>query len=240
MAMVTDLNVRRVLDDVRTAATMPRVQIVLSRGRSDEESLLREFRRPHPRYKVIRYKTVGVALLPLDDITTVDAYLANRRNARRRVRRAVRLGYTVAVFDPDDRRAQLLAIHSSVPERQGRPMDPEYLDPRTVFETGPHIEYLGVFRDDVLVGYSRLQYAGDLAAIMRIIGHGDHLGEGIMYILTAEIVRHVRSVHPRARYLYYDTFFGAAAGLRVFKTNVGFLPHYVRWRRQRAPHAGLR
>jgi hypothetical protein len=233
------MNVRGVLEDVRTAASMPRVQIVLSRGRSDEESLRREFRRPHPRYKVIRFKTVGVALLPLDDITDADAYLATHSYARRRVRRAARLGYTVGVFNPDDRRAQLLEIHSSIPERQGRPMDPDYLDPHAVYETGPGFEYIGVFRDDVVVGYSKLQYAGDIAAMMRILGHGDHLDDGIMYLLTAEIVAHLKSVRPQARYLYYDTFFGAAAGMRRFKTQLGFRPHYVQWKREPARPDGV-
>jgi hypothetical protein len=226
------MNVRSVLEDLRTAAAMPRVEIVLSRGRPDEDALLRRFRRPHPRYKVVRSKAVGVALLPLDDFTDVDAYLAARRTARRRVRRASGLGYTVGVFEPDERRAELLGIHSSIPERQGRPIDAEYLDPHAAYETGPHLDYVGVFRDGVLVAYSKVQYAGDIAGMMRLMGHGDHLDNGVMFLLTAGIVGHVKSVRPQARYLFYDTFFGATAGLRWFKTHLGFQPHYVHWKRE--------
>jgi hypothetical protein len=226
------VNVRSVLEVVRTAAAMPRVQIVLSRGRPDEDALLRMFRRPHPRYKVIRFKAVGVALLALDDLTDVDAYLATRRYARRRVRRASRLGYTVGVFDPNDRQAELLGIHSSIPERQGRPIDADYLDPHAAYDTGPHLDYVGVSQDGVVVAYSKVQYAGDIAAMMRVMGHGDHLDNGIMFLLTAEIVRHVKSVRPQARYLFYDTFFGATAGLQSFKTHLGFRPHYVHWKRE--------
>jgi hypothetical protein len=230
------MNLRGVVDDVRTAAAMPRVRVVLSRGRPDEEALLRSFRRPHPRYKLVRFKAVGVALLPLDGVADADAYLATRRYARRRVGRAERLGYAFGVFEPDERRAELLAIHSSIPERQGRPIDPEYLDPEAVYETGPHIEYAGVMRDDVVVAYSRLHFAGDIAGMMRVMGHGAHLDNGIMFLLTAGIVGHVKTEHPETRYVFYDTFFGAGTGLRAFKERLGFRPHYVRWTRE-APQA---
>jgi len=230
------MDLRGVLDDVRTAAAMPRVRIVLSRGRPDEEALLRSFRRPHPRYKLVRFKTVGVALLPLDGVLDADAYLAERRYARRRVGRAERLGYGFGLFEADERRAELLEIHSSIPERQGRPMDPEYLDPQAVYETGPHIEYAGVMRDDVVVAYSRLQYAGDIAGMMRVMGHGADLDNGVMFLLVAGIVGHVKAQHPETRYVFYDTFFGAGPGLRTFKERLGFTPHHVRWTRG-APRA---
>jgi hypothetical protein len=232
MTMLGSMRVRTVLEDLRTTATMPRVRVVVSRGHADEESLLREFRRPHPRYRVIRSKAVGVARLPLDGIGDVDSYVATKRYARRRVRRAARLGYIVRVFEPDDRRNELLVIHKSIPERQGRPMDSECLDPLAAYEAGPNLEYLGVFRDEILLGYSKLRYAGDIAAMMRVIGHGDHLENCIRFLLTAEIVRHVGSAPPHTRYVFYDTFLGAGPGLRYFKTQLGFQPHYVRWTRE--------
>jgi hypothetical protein len=226
------MNVRGLLDDVRTAAAMPRVKVVLSRGRPHEEALLRSFRRPHPRYKLVRFKAVGVALLPLDGLADADAYLAARRTTRRRARRAERLGYTFGLFEPEERRAELLDIHASIPERQGRPIDPEYLDSEELYETGPYIEYAGVMRDGVVVAYSRLHYAGDIAAMMRVMGHGAYLDDGVMFFLAAGIVGHLRARHPETRYLFYDTFFGAGAGLRAFKEWLGFTPHYVRWTRE--------
>jgi hypothetical protein len=228
------MSIRGVLDDMRTAAAMPRVRIVLSRGRPHEEALLRSFRRPHPRYKLVRSKAVGVALLPLDDLADVDAYLATRRTARKRVRRAERLGYTTGVFEPNERRDELLEIHSSIPERQGRPIDAEYLDPDAVHKTGPHLEYMGVFSGDRLVAYSALYYAGDIVGMMRVMGHGEHLDNGVMFLLSAGIVGHVKATHPETRYVFYDTFFGAGAGLRWFKEHLGFRPYYVRWTREPA------
>jgi|tagenome__1003787_1003787.scaffolds.fasta_scaffold20943885_2 hypothetical protein len=223
---------RRLLGDLRMAATMPRVEIVVSRGRRHEEECLRQFRQRHPRLKIVGRKVMGVALLRLDEFPGDDGYLERLRYARRRVRRAHRLGYTVATFDPNERRAELLAIHSSLPERQGRPMDAPYLDPDASYEIAPHLESIGVLKDGVLVAYSELEYAGDIVGTSRIMGHGDHLNNGVMFLLIAGIVEHVKSTRPDIRYVFYDMFFGAGDGLRAFKTHAGFRPYWVRWRRE--------
>jgi hypothetical protein len=235
MSTSTQGRVSHVIADLRTAAKMPRVNIVASRGEPAEEEVLRFFSRPHPRYRIVGNKTVGAALLPLDEFDDVDAYLANLRYARRRVRRAARLGYTVDPFEPDERRSELLAIHASLPQRQGRPIDEAYLDPAAQYETGAFMEYLGVFQDDTLVAYSHLWYAGEIVGMNRVMGHGDHLANGIMFLLMAGIVEHVKGTRPDIRYVFYDMFFGAAEGLREFKTHLGFRPHYVRWTRGHKP-----
>lgn len=232
MADAPPSRLRRALDDLRTLATMPRVRVVLSRGAPDEDEVLRRFRRRHPRYKIVGSKVLGVALLPLDDIADVDDYLAKVRFVRKRARRSSKLGYTVGLFDPVDRHADLLAIHSSLPERQGRPIDPEYLDPNAVARRGPNVEYIGVHHEGVVVAYSRLDHVGDIAGMGRVMGHGDHLDNGVMSLLMAGIVEHVKFTRPQARYVFYDTFFGAPEGLRAFKRNVGFRPHLVRWKRE--------
>jgi hypothetical protein len=222
----------RLVEDVRTAARMPRVEIVLSRGAEDEDDVMRWFTGRHPRYKIIGAKTFGVALLPLDTVADADDYLADKRYARRRVRRATRLGYSVEVFDADARQQDLLAIHSSLPERQGRPIDADYLDPDATPRRGPNVDHLGVLLDGTVVAYTRLDYVGDIAGLGRVMGHGDHLDNGVMWLLMSGTVEHVKSTRPQARWLFYDMFFGAHAGLRSFKTNAGFRPYYVRWRRE--------
>jgi hypothetical protein len=221
----------RLLADVRTAVMMPRLDVVASRGEPPEDEILRFLRRPHPRYRIVGSKVVGAALLRLDEFDDVEGYLAPLRSTRKRVRRATRLGYTVALFDPNDRRSELLAIHTSLPERQGEPIDPSYLDPDTAYATGPYVEYVGVFRDEAVVAYSELRYAGEIVGMNRVMGHGDHLADGIMFLLMAGIVEHVKEPHPETRYVFYDMFFGAGDGLREFKTRVGFRPYYVHWKR---------
>ena len=232
MSVAAPTGARRLLDDLRTAATMPRVQVVLSHGEAREDALLQAFRRPHPRYRIVGTKVVGVALLSLDEFADADAYLAAFRTARKGARRAEKLGYTVGVFDPEARRPDLHAIHMSLAERQGRPIDPEYRDPDAIPVRGPGVDYVGVFQEGVVVGYCRVDYAGEIAGLGRIMGHGAHLKNGIMFLLIAGIVGHVRSTSTRTRYLVYDTFFGASAGLREFKMHTGFRPHYVRWTRE--------
>jgi hypothetical protein len=241
MTTSTDSRVRHVLADLRTAAKMPRVDVVASHGEPAEEEVLRFFSRPHPRFRIVANKAVGAALLPLDEFDDVEAYLASLRSTRKRVRRARRLGYAVAPFDPNERRSELLTIHQSLPERQGQPVEAAYLDPAAVYRTGPHMDYLGVFLDDALVAYAHLWYAGEIVGMNRIMGHGDHLDNGVMFLLMAGIVEHVKTTRPDIRYVFYDMFFGAADGLREFKTRLGFRPHYVHWkrgRRQADGHAG--
>jgi hypothetical protein len=221
----------RLLADVRTAVTMPRLDVVASRGEPPEDEILRFLRRPHPRYRIVGSKVVGAALLRLDEFDDVEGYLGPLRSTRKRVRRATRLGYTVGLFDPNDRRSELLAIHTSLPERQGEPIDPSYLDPGAVYATGPFVEYVGVFRDDALVAYSELRYAVEIVGMNRVMGHGDHLADSIMFLLMAGIVGHVKEAHVETRYVFYDMFFGAGDGLREFKTRVGFRPYYVHWKR---------
>jgi hypothetical protein len=224
-------HVRRLLADVRTAATMPRIELVASRGDPAEDEVLRDYSRPHPRYRIVGSKVVGAALLPLDEFDDVDGYLAHLRYARRRVRRARRLGYVIDRFDPNERRAELLAIHTSLPARQGQPIGAAYVDPAAVYDAGPFVDYLGAFRDETLAAYAQLRYAGEIVGLDRVMGHGDHLRDGIMFLLVAGVVEHVKSTRPHTRYVLYDMFFGAGEGLREFKTRLGFRPHYVRWRR---------
>ena len=225
-------HVRRLLSDLRTAATMPRVAIVASRGDPAEEQLLRVLTRPHPRYRIVGSKVVGAALLPLDEFDDVDGYLAELRYARRRVRRARRLGYSIGSFEPEERRSELLAIHRSLPERQGRPIPAPYLDPAAVYERGPLVDdYLGAFRDGTLFAYVELRYAGEIVVLNRVMGHGERLRDGIMFLLMAGVIDHLKAARPETRYVFYDMFFGAGEGLRGFKSHLGFRPHYVRWKR---------
>jgi len=226
---------RRLIADLQTAARMPRVDAIASRGEETEEEILRFLRRRHPRYRIVANKAVGAALLPLADYDDVDAYLARLRTTRKRVRRARRVGYGFGLFDPDHRRAQLLAIHASLPKRQGQAVEAAYLDPTAVYDKGTHVEYLGVFRDRILVAYAQLRYAGEIVGLHRVMGHGDHLDDGIMFLLMAGIVEHVKTTRRDIHYVFYDMFFGASEGLRAFKMHLGFRPYYVRWKRELAP-----
>jgi hypothetical protein len=217
--------------DVRSVAALPHVTIVLSRGAAHEEQLFAAFRRRHPRYLVIRRKSMGVALLDLSVLAGRDAYVATYAHVRYMDKKARLGGYQVRVFDPEDWRDDLHAIHTSTGVRQGRPMDSAYLSRCGAYARYPDDRYLGVFRDDSVVAYLHLVVAGEVAIMSRHIGHFDHLRNGVMYQLTAEAVAESK-VHAGApRFLMHDMYFGAPPGLRFFKAKNGFVPHRVRWTR---------
>ena len=87
----------RLLADLRTAVTMPRVDVVASRGEPAEDEILRFLRRPHPRYRIVGNKVVGAALLPLDEFDDLDGYLAPLRYAESEGWLARRVGHERAL-----------------------------------------------------------------------------------------------------------------------------------------------
>jgi hypothetical protein len=226
---------REVISDVREIAALPRVSILLSRGERHEDELFADFRRRHPRYRVIRRKTVGVALLDLSSIAGRDDYLAKHAQVRRMERKARQAGYDVRRFDPDAYRRDLHLVNTSAEVRQGRVMDDAYLSEQHAYQRTPGDAYLGVFNGDTLYGYIYLIMAGDVAIVSRHIAHADHLKHGVMYMLTAAAVDTAKATSPERRFLMHDTYFGAPPGLRFFKAKNGFLPHRVRWRRDTRP-----
>ena len=180
---------------------------------------------------MIRFKSIGVALLDVTELGGRDDYLAKYAQARRMERKARKAGYTVRPFEPEANRDDLHAIHTSSSTRQGRSMEEAYLSESHVYKRTPGDVYLGAYHGETIIAYLYLMTVGDIGMVSRHICHADHLREGAMYMLTAEAVEHLKAHTPNARFLMHDTFFGAAAGLRFFKQKNGFVPYRVRWLR---------
>ncbi len=192
----------------------------------------RGFAMRHPRMKVTRSKKWGVALLPLP--ATFDVYQSDHTSLRKRRRHAMKDGYSHAIVSPLAHVDEIVAINRSVPARQGHPMAEHYLDRDTVAKNAESItEMHGVFdREGQLRAYSVVRPIGDVAVISQILGHGDHLERGIMYLLMGEIVQTAierRDSLGSSRWLMYDTFWGATKGLAFFKERAGFAPYTVDW-----------
>jgi hypothetical protein len=188
----------------------------------------------HPRYKLIQRKKWGVALLPLPD--SFDDYLKGKAqdSLRKHRNRCVRLGFRFAKVNALERIDEILAINRSMPERQGRPISPEYLDVdalRRFF--GDRQDCYGVLDDcGVLKAYMDVPVVGDVALIARLLGHSDALDKHVMYLGITEIIRELserKKRDGRPKWLMYDILFGAHAGLRHFKERLGFRPYTVRW-----------
>lgn len=153
---------------------------------------------------------------------------------RRKVRRAEREGYTFRQIEPDAWRDDILAVNTSLGERQGRPMDEAY---RTEATPGRDLAvgcprhrevWYGIVRDDRLVAYTWVYQVGEMCLFNRILGHGDHMASGVMYQL---ITGALQDLIPSAglRYAMYERHTSGTPGLRFFKEQMGFAPYWVDW-----------
>jgi hypothetical protein len=202
-------------------------------GNIDPENILETYRyytKWHPRYKLIRHKTVGAALIDLEQIDTREKYLAlikGKNGGAFHAKRARARGYTFAEID---RNAHVEAIHKiniSCASRQGRPMDMTYQKKIDYFESLKHFRYYGIVNDrGELVAYANLGLFGNFCGFSQLIGLRNN--DGAMHLLLVEIVSRLIDQH-QVRYVMYDTFFGALPGLRQFKTMLGFRPYRAKY-----------
>jgi hypothetical protein len=186
------------------------------------------FTKPHPRYKLIRNKSVGIALIDLTTFPDRDAYISSvsrKDEAAHHGKRALRRGYIFQEIDRNNYIDDIHAINTSSTKRQGRPMDHAYLEKPHRYETNPHFRYFGVTDSNgVLVAYCNIAIYGNFAATDRLLGYKNN--DGTMYLLLVEIICLLINEGP-VRYFMYDTFFGAQEGLRNFKRRLGFQPYRV-------------
>lgn len=157
--------------------------------------------------------------------------------ARNMIRKAQRQGYVYRKVDPDDYLDDVLAIRTSNPERQGKPI-PEYYKIRPThiieqpFRSGCKLHgegFFGIFKDEKLIAYTTIFFYGELGQVNHILGHADHLQEGVMNLLVSEMVREIIEQTPwmRAINYLYPHLKSANAGIGLFKRSIGFLPERV-------------
>ena len=210
---------------------LERIRIQL--GDSEEALRLRkEFSKPHPRYCIIPNKRIGVELIKSFEFESPEAYLASvngKNSAAYFSRKAARAGYSVRRFDPNGYIDPIYAINTSKPMRQGQLMTEGYTARADHFTIDDAHPWFGVFsREDKLCGYVCVSRLDEVVLVNRILGHGDHLANGVMYLLGTTLVQTVIS-ERLGRYLMYDMYFGAKEGLRLYKGRLGFRPYWVTW-----------
>ena len=211
---------------------MPRVQLEFDVDLHPEHirATHQLFTKRHPRYRVIRNKTVGIALIDLRKFKTPEDYLDTVRKkdlAGFQARRASMRGYQVSRIDRNRFIDDIHAIHTSIDIRQGRPMDDAYLTKETAFEDHPHFSYFGTTdKTERLVGYCNVAVLGNFAATERVIGNKNN--DGAMYLLLTEIICGLIE-QKTVNYLMYDSYLGAQPGLRAFKRKLGFRPYLARY-----------
>jgi len=188
------------------------------------------FTRRHPRFKIVRNRTLGIALVDLHHFRSTQDYLRQVRfsgHAGPQRKKALALGYTVREIDRNAFVDDIHAINVSAPVRQGRPMDPHYRVRKAQFEQPRYVVTYGVLdARDRLVAYCVVGFYGNFAATDQLLGYKTR--HGIMYLLLAEIICELIA-RRRLDYFMYDTFLGAKPGLRDFKRRIGFRPYRARY-----------
>lgn len=172
------------------------------------------------------------AVLQLDGRHPVKYYNATAAN---RYRYGLNHGYRASEVSWEVRNLFLDQIHEvniSLGERQGRPMKQNYLDFPTLASTAPQCPdhfstFIGAFDEsDKLLGYISANFCGQLAAASQIIGHGDHLKNGVMLVLWAEFIRVCQD--RMIDKIVYSRWSDGTPGLRYWKHSVGMVPRILK------------
>ena len=228
------IEVKRIPSVLRGLAAAPAVTIHMW-GNEKSAANFKFFTQRHPRYLIIRNKTLGAALLPLP--ASLDIYLkgSSRQVVRTNRRKALAAGYRFSSFVPVERVQQILDINRSLDTRQGRPMDSSYLSEDSLHGYLQQCPLMyGVFDSGgMLKAYADAPICGEVMILSRLLGHGESLDAGIMYLLITGVLSEAIQYHMQNGYpgwLQYDMMFGAASGLRYFKERLGFRPYRVKWR----------
>lgn len=218
----------QLLDLLRQIIRLPVAHLHFDRRHNPDDVLAtyRNYTKPHPRYRIIRNKSIGVALIDLqryrDRKEYVDQFKA-KGQALFHARRATARGYIVRPIDMNAHIDEIHHINTSQPTRQGRPMEDSYLARQGHFDTKSNYRYYGVInKDGTLVAYCSIAVHGDFAAFSQCIGHRNN--DGCMQLLLAEVICHFIDARC-TKFVMFDTWFGAQQGLRQFKASFGFQPY---------------
>lgn len=209
---------------------MPRVRLQFQAhlNPSEVRATYLRFTGRHPRFPLVRHKSIGVALVNLRQFDSPERYLAEiggKNRGASLAQRARKRGYVVAPIDRNAYVDQIHAINTSLTERQGRPMTAAYTSRSQHFDQLPNYRYYGVLAPcGKLVAYANIGLYGDFAALSQLMGYRNN--DGAMHLLIVDLVISLIT-EGQTRFLMYDTFFGASAGLQSFKRMLGFQPHYV-------------
>jgi hypothetical protein len=222
----------RLFDQVLAVARLPvvRLQFHLVLNPENIQKSYRYYTKPHPRYKIFPNKSLGAALVDLTRFRNSDEYaqaLNARKDLGRHVRRAKSKGYTVVEIDRNNFIEDIFQINNSTDVRQGRPMDADYRNKKTSYQSEVNFKYYGVLNTaGKLMAYGEVAFFGNFAAFNRVIGVRNN--DGIMHLMVSDIIR--RLVEARTYdYLMYDTYFGASPGLKTFKKTLGFAPYRAKY-----------
>jgi hypothetical protein len=211
---------------------LPRAKIKINKSCPFAEQIYLNFTQRHRRFKIVKNKTWGVAIINTRDFKSPDEYIQSikgKNSAYYFSKRAEKNGYYYKPFKGSEYTSDILNIHTSIGIRQGKKMDENYLKKDFQYFDDEWNQYYGVFYNQQLVAYVWMYKLGELNIISRIIGHYDHLKNGIMYLLVTMLTKDIILREPVVKWVMYDTWFGASDGLKLYKKRLGFKPYKIKW-----------
>lgn len=169
------------------------------------------------------------AFIDFDEYPSFDEYLARCRkihkgNAIRDALKSERKGYYSKFFNPSVFVADIVAVNTSTPERQGAPMAQHYFLPveqrggypaAIASEIPPSqsfiwMRHFGIFRensghrqgnvvvDEQLLGYAIVRRCSQFLFYSTFLGHDDFLRDGVTYKMHLDLVKTIL-MHRNAR-----------------------------------------
>jgi hypothetical protein len=223
--------------------TLPALTVNLEHGDTDDETCrvlpldwFEILTAPNVRYPGYGEFEVNVSMLVVPADIDADWFESpSSRWMRKKIHRAHRLGYEFGPFEFNDYIDDMYDINTSKWDRQGRPMSEEYRvrpPERAPLPDHPcprHSEgWFGVFQDGKLCAYLFVQQSGEATFTPNILGHADHLENGVMALALFEAVKWQRE-RANTSYVYYYLHDSETSGLQFFKEKMGYAGHLVTW-----------
>ncbi|MBK9399407.1 MAG: hypothetical protein IPN36_00705 [Bacteroidetes bacterium] len=224
---------KKLLHIVRTIQKLPHAEIKIDTQAEEGKRMFSYYTKRHPRFFIIRNKTIGVALLPLLSFDSFENYLSSvsgKNSAAYYARKAEKNGYAFRKIDPDVYADAIHQIHTSSNTRQGKSLTGTYLKPLLIYPKNEVNTYFGLFKGEELVAYLWLVRSGELITFNRLMGHADYLKDGIMFMLVLKGVEQIFTLRDRPAYIMYDTLLAASDVLGLFNRRLGFKHYKVKWK----------
>jgi len=202
----------------------------------------------------LRWTPVVIDLRSVGDYAAWERPVKKRYDRVRMKNRSVREGFLVHPFHPKLHVPDIYEIHHSAEVRSGGKMRGDYLKGIDEMGGAPETNYkvttpkctlhwgmsFGVFQplenhkqgeivtNEKLVGYINLRRFGDIVLYSRIMGHQDHLGDGVMYHLHFDIVKWIfdpeNTLTKDVKFIMYGGIGNGGPNLWQWKRTVGFKP----------------
>lgn len=215
---------------IKQIFTLPKISLYLD-GAQEQFKFYNQL---HPKYKIIKRKTLGVCLVDLRAFESHEEYLKTingKNSAAYYARKAQKRGYSFQQINRNDFIDQIYEINTSAEIRQGIPMLREFTNKVEHFPDERHYRYYGVLdKEGILRSYCWSVVSGQVMIVDTLLGHKKFLNDGIMYLLLTNIVKESMKIR-NVTHLMYDMYFGGQKGLKMFKTKLGFQPYHVKWKK---------